>query len=431
MGDQPENLKPAALDTGTPVTTLAVDNQVGVGAGAGVRAQADATSLVTSKTLPDVQFSPLPPNNSDVLSAADQVAVQTAKTASGSNFDSTFYNKLTDKTGGLPDFKLVDLKAFGAAAGGDAHLTAASTTTNTAAEANLHKSPRIKENADGSGDATVKPGDSLWRIASDALKQNHPEGYKPSNKEILDGVHKLVAANHYKDINHVIHPNDTVHIPKELITKPPEIAKTPEKPKGPEVPIEVKGASQEFAAKVKKDFDSLPDNVKRLLVHNGTKIVVAGKISDADPSLKGVTPRGWPKGTQWDDDDGMYQAGPKAITIAETHHNETTGNFDKNTRDEGSVKHETGHAVDAAMGNESHSDEFKKAYDADVAKMTPAQREQLKYLLQPGDAGKEETFADVFGAMNGASGDPAQTAAVLAAFPSIRALIGKKVAELP
>jgi len=217
----------------------------------------------------------------------------------------------------------------------------------------------------------------------------------------------------------------------DLFDRAREILSARDKSKPTELPVEVRHASPEFAKEVQKQFDTLPGNVRRLLAHAGYKLVVAGKTSDAYPALKGVTPRGWPPGTTWDDADATNQRSTKEITINETYHNNKTNKFERNPRVEGGVKHETGHAVDIALGDYSHTDEFKKAYDQDVARMTPAERARFKYLLQPGQAGHEETFAELFGAINGSSANAKETQALLNDFPAVKALIQRRLAQLP
>ncbi len=46
----------------------------------------------------------------------------------------------------------------------------------------------------------VQPGDSFWNIAKENLKDQHKdvEGYKPSNKEILEEMNRLLEKNNYK-----------------------------------------------------------------------------------------------------------------------------------------------------------------------------------------------------------------------------------------
>ena len=197
---------------------------------------------------------------------------------------------------------------------------------------------------------------------------------------------------------------------------------------GPKVQVENRGATPEFQAKMQKEVDQLPAGVRRLLDANGTKIVVGDKISGVYPELAGVQPRGWPPGSTWDNADGMYSPSDKTTVITE--HRVDDGKTVKNERAEGVVKHEVGHAVDHAMGNFSQSDEFKAAYDKDVAALSPADRAKLAYLLQPGNAGKSETFAEVFGAMHGSSANPSETAETLRQFPSVAALLQRKIAAM-
>lgn len=44
----------------------------------------------------------------------------------------------------------------------------------------------------------------------------------------------------------------------------------------------------------------------------------------------------------------------------------------------------------------SHGSEFKNAYDSDVASIPVALKSKLGYYLTPGDAGREELFAQMF-----------------------------------
>ncbi len=79
----------------------------------------------------------------------------------------------------------------------------------------LHKSPGIVEKADGSAEATVKPNDSLWGIARQALEHNKPEGYKPSNTDVQAAESQIAHENELNDKS-VIQPGDKIQIPKDL-----------------------------------------------------------------------------------------------------------------------------------------------------------------------------------------------------------------------
>ncbi len=291
-----------------------------------------------------------------------------------------------------------------------------------------HQWERLKVNPDGTGDVEVKNGDCIWNIAKEVLKHNHPEGYKPSNRAILEAVGKIQKANPKIKDGVWIFEHDHVKIPKELIKTQEKNETRPEPDKKNRIPIENRGASKEFQEKVQKDLDNLPEGVRKLLIANGTKIVIGGTVSDAKPELKNVRPRGWPPGSTWDNADGLYSPGDKTVVIAEYRMD-----GDKKVpsgRTAGVERHEIGHAVDHAMGDLSHSEEFDKAYQQDIAKLSAADRQRLTYLLQNDNAGKEETFAEIFAGINGQTCNAGDTAYILSKFPNVAELLRRKQAAL-
>lgn len=75
----------------------------------------------------------------------------------------------------------------------------------------------------------------------------------------------------------------------------------------------------------------------------------------------------------------------------------------------GALNHETGHGFDQALSDISSSPKFIDAYNADVAKLPPNRRGlDIDYYLQPGRAGREEAFAEIFAHEmgEGAGSDP-------------------------
>lgn len=287
---------------------------------------------------------------------------------------------------------------------------------------------RLQVNQDGSAKVPVKDGDTMWGIARETLRHGKEPGYKPSNREIDAAVKRLIKENpQIKDPNQIRQGRDTVNIPKDMIKEIPQV--TPSD--GPKIKVENRGnpgASDAFREQIQKQVDQLPAGVRRLLEANGTKIVVGDKVSGVYPELKGVQPRGWPPGSTWDNADGLYSPGDKTAVVTERRVDD--GKDVKNERAEGVFKHEVGHAVDHAMGNFSQTDEFKEAYDKDVANLSAADKAKLAYLLQPGNAGKSETFAEVFGAINGSSANPSETADTLRQFPNVAKLLQRKVAAM-
>lgn len=186
---------------------------------------------------------------------------------------------------------------------------------------------------------------------------------------------------------------------------------------------EVYGASPDFADKAFGEVRKLPESDRKLLAETGNKFAIAGKMSDIDPKLATEQPRGWPEGKTFNDADGVYMSGTKQIAVAE---NTNAGPSD---RTEGVVRHEAGHGIDNALKDFSHSAEFQKAYDKDVSNLTASQKKADSYLLQDHQAGPEETAADVYGALNGASSNPSETAKTLREFPNVADAIKKRLDE--
>jgi hypothetical protein len=99
-------------------------------------------------------------------------------------------------------------------------------------------------------------------------------------------------------------------------------------------------------------------------------------------------------------------------------------------RREGILRHEFGHAVDEYLGNYSHSAEFKAAYAKGLKTISQHERKVLSYYLQPGDAGREETFAEIFAALNEAACDRNSDILLKNHFPELVQLIRAKVAKI-
>jgi len=198
----------------------------------------------------------------------------------------------------------------------------------------------------------------------------------------------------------------------------------------PGVPMENVGASQQFVDKMRKEIDGLPPPVRKLLKDKDMTVVVTDEMVDAAPDLKNQHPRGWPPGTTYENEDGAFRPEHRHIMVAEKFRS-TDGKEVYSDRAEGVVRHEAGHAVDAALDNYSQEAEFKAAYDKDVAAMSADTKEKLKYLLQGDGAGEQECFAEVFAALNGGSANAAQTQLILQTFPNVADAVRKKLASLP
>ncbi|WP_282780016.1 MULTISPECIES: hypothetical protein [unclassified Nocardia] len=131
-----------------------------------------------------------------------------------------------------------------------------------------------------------------------------------------------------------------------------------------------------------RDLERLPDSFHRKMLGyfashpKGGIDIVAGSVTDVMPELRGVTPRGWPANTTWDDVPGLHDLSTHRVVLGDR-------------GDHGSVSlavHEVGHAFDRALLDASDSDDFRQLYDK-LGSMMP-------YYAQPGSAGRQETLAE-------------------------------------
>jgi len=319
----------------------------------------------------------------------------------------------------------------------------------TSAVEGIHHSARITAAADGSFQATVQQGDNLWRIAREALGQNKEEGYRPSNQEVAQAVAMIARENQIQNPN-LIHPGDVIRLPHEL-TDPRQRADhaqaaptadqahaaqaNADQPADTPVlgPYAIHGSghhvSREFAMAVQAQFNQLPDGVNHLLSQNRFNLSVGGTVADAAPSLAHARD-GASGSAVADGEDGAFDAAHKTIVVAQNHL-DASGARVRNPDVPGTIAHETGHAFDAALGNMSHSDDFKRALDADLARMRPEDKARFANMVQDSDAGREEAFAKVFQSVINTSRDANESAIVVRDFSNVANMIVLKMSQLP
>lgn len=156
-------------------------------------------------------------------------------------------------------------------------------------------------------------------------------------------------------------------------------------------------ATSEDADVVARSMQSLPPGVLDAIERSGVKIVAArGSVTDVLTNLRGVRPRGWPPGATWDQVPGVYDPSRRTVVVA----TEDRNGRRVLSRAHGSFSltlHEVGHGVShrSALGRSTGSDSaaFREAYEADVPRLR--ERNQT-YLLQSGDAGPSEAYAESF-----------------------------------
>lgn len=123
----------------------------------------------------------------------------------------------------------------------------------------------------------------------------------------------------------------------------------------------------------------LPLQVLQVLKSSGVTIKVAANIPEARPDLANQRPRGWPPGSTFHQPAAVHDSNTREIVITRNAQAEV-------------LFHEIGHALDRAAGSPcSHGSSFMRMYNADKPTL---QADGLTYLLQDGEAGPEEAYAD-------------------------------------
>ncbi|HEY9760162.1 MAG TPA: LysM peptidoglycan-binding domain-containing protein [Oculatellaceae cyanobacterium] len=210
-----------------------------------------------------------------------------------------------------------------------------------------------------------------------------------------------------------------------------------ERHNSPEV-FQLKGnvkPSQDFINRIDRAYLDLPPEVRQLLKNKGYKMVVGDTVGDVDPSLKGVHPRGHRPDGKWDYVEGYNDPTNKLNVVTEHYEQgDGSGKILTTNRAEGVMRHEVGHGVDDALGNFSAKKEFLDPYNEDKAaiekNLSAAEKAQLEYFLQAGNAGPSEAFAELFGVLHGGGCAQWKEELIKKAFPKTTAAIEKRLAEL-
>lgn len=195
--------------------------------------------------------------------------------------------------------------------------------------------------------------------------------------------------------------------------------------------VEVTPVSAGFRERIEGALDTIPESVWRDMTRHGWQIHLASQVTDAAPQLRGHRPRGWPEDAKWENTDAVHLAREKLVVVAELRET-TSGEMKTNSRVEGLLRHEMGHAFDVASGRgalRSASSAFQEAYRMDLDEMTPEMRSQLAYYVQPDEAGAQETFAEAFGILLGGGCDAANREAFEESFPTVLEVVESAINE--
>jgi hypothetical protein len=191
------------------------------------------------------------------------------------------------------------------------------------------------------------------------------------------------------------------------------------------VPVQIgEGSGNEFKSELISAITTIPAPVLKTMASNGVTIRAGTRMTELNPELKGVHPRGWPAGMTWDSAEGGYNTAERALSVAETLRPAGSKAFVRSTRIRGVVLHESGHAFDHSLGYMSRTPSFIDAYKADVRGIPKETKDGLRYYLQKGNAGPSEAFAEIF-AWN--AGDAGAGRDIRQHFPRVSALVKQAI----
>ncbi len=192
----------------------------------------------------------------------------------------------------------------------------------------------------------------------------------------------------------------------------------------PSVPINWTGdVESSFKNEINHAIESLPINVLSRLELEGCTIEACRRIIDVFPELKWVTPRGWNIGTTWENADGLTR-GNKIVVAEELFFN---GKYRKSVSSGSVLRHEAGHVIDMALGNASSTYDFIGAYIEDTSILINTGLDvNFAYFLQEGEAGRQETFAEIFSQLHGGEQISFD---ILTAFPKTAEVVKKMISE--
>jgi hypothetical protein len=184
------------------------------------------------------------------------------------------------------------------------------------------------------------------------------------------------------------------------------------------------GGSIQFHQEVAQGLLSIPFDIHEFLYQEGHKFEAGDLVVNMAPHLRGQQPRGYVSGLTWENAPGCFLPAPdKRALVAERVLRQ--GQLRSSMFVDALVREETAHSLDWALGGGitpvSHTDPaFSAAYQAEAAAVTsPAERTLLRYYLQAGTAGQEETFAALFAIMYGG----------LVGYPAFQRLVEQRFAQ--
>lgn len=166
------------------------------------------------------------------------------------------------------------------------------------------------------------------------------------------------------------------------------------------------GTSQAFKDAVHDGINSIPVPLHEALALERCSIVTGDRVTSFIPQAVGLQPAGYPAGATYDWTRGVFEESSRTIAVAAWSYNDASGQFEPNNTPQGTLRHETGHALFAVLYGVQADARFLSACAAESQSINdPGDLAMLAYYLQPGILGRRELFAEAFAIIQGGGAD--------------------------
>ena len=155
-------------------------------------------------------------------------------------------------------------------------------------------------------------------------------------------------------------------------------------------------------------YESLPEAWRKIVADAGHQVVIAPRLVDVLPRLKGVTPTGYPDGMTWENADGGFFGKDFTLVIAQESMIDGIYKPVTNERGYGLLFHEFGHALDASLGHAlTYDHDIVSAWYKEAAALraikfsSEGDRNDQAYFTQSEPFGVRETIAELIARIHG------------------------------
>lgn len=143
--------------------------------------------------------------------------------------------------------------------------------------------------------------------------------------------------------------------------------------------------TKSFVEDMRGALRSYPLNVLQFLHEHNVKMIISPNVIETDFRMQNLHPKGYDEGAKMDNVPALFNG--RNIVIGQ-YHRDYKGDLVENEGVIGTVRHETGHAIDCYMGWISRKDEFKHEFALDGDSKNNA---KLHYFCNS----PTETFAEL------------------------------------